>query len=697
MNNPLRSQSRGRGLRALALSGLICGLASTPALTQVIPADIQWFEPGDEENWISVSAGIGFTDGDQASYQARRQVNADGFGGIEELRQVFNSDGGILTLDARLLAGNNDFRVILDYESEGGWSLQGGFRQFRIWSDASGGYIPGDDVFIQFFDDSMTLDRGELWVQYELAPEEGLGGFLRYSHTYRDGQKASTSWAYTSLASVGTRAIVPSFYDIDETRDRIEGELNYTTEATRAGLGLRFETSDTDIRRQVRREPGEATDRYVTFKETNDTDLFSMNGYVDTRFNENWRMSVGGIYTDMDATFGGDRIWGSSYDPIFDPGFQRQNRDHGFYDLEARTGMEQFVGNVNLVFSPNKDWRLLGALRMEKVDTDAMSDFIETNYFNGNASAHELAGMSEKQFDEIGESIELEYRGLRTVILAATAEFTQGDGDLRESLIEVEDGAVDLERDTGWDRTTEKYAIGANWHPGRTIGISAEAYRKVRTIEYNTRQDSTPPTGGDRFPAFVSYQSFTTDDINLRVTWRPDPKLSIVARVDDQQTSIVSQEDGLSRTESGDLDTRIYSGSVTFLPQGWMMLQGTVNYVSDKVNTGLTGSALNIVNNATNDYWIGTLTMILALDDDTDLQMNYTAYEADNYIDDSAYTVPYGVGEKEQMLGASVTRRFSEQMMVSLNYTYADFESDTVGGYNDYSAHTIYGRVMYRF
>ena len=157
--------------------------------------------------------------------------------------------------------------------------------------------------------------------------------------------------------------------------------------------------------------------------------------------------------------------------------------------------MEQYVGNANLVFSPSKDWRVVGSLRMEKVDTDAMSDFIETNYLNGNAVADELAGMSEKQFDEIGEEIEVQFGGLKSVIMYASAQWTQGDGDLRESLIEVEDGHVDIVRDTGWDRTTEKYAIGANWHPASTFGVAVQAYRKERTNEYDTTQD-THSTGG---------------------------------------------------------------------------------------------------------------------------------------------------------------------------------------------------------
>ena len=308
-----------------------------------------------------------------------------------------------------------------------------------------------------------------------------------------------------------------------------------------------------------------------------------------------------------------------------------------------------------------------------------------------------MAGVSEKQFDEITEKVEVQYKGVKTMIVTASGEWTQGDGDLREALIEVEDGAVDLERDTAWDRTTQKYALSANWFTSPKFGLTGQVYHKIRTNEYDTSLDSTPPEGSDRYPAYITYQKFTTDDINLRLTWRPDPKVTLVARVDDQQTTIDSEQEGLARVESGDLKTRIYSGAVTFLPRGWLMLQGTINYVSDSLDTGLTGSALNTVNNSTSDYWIGTLTMFLAISDDTDLQLEYTAYEADNYFDNSEYTVPYGVGETESMIGVGVTHRFSDQMMISANYSYATFESDTYGGNNDYDAHTIYGRLAYRF
>ena len=361
MKDPMRSEPRGRRLCVIALTTLAFGLtAATPVLAQVIPLDVQWFEAGDQENWVVGSAGGAFVDGDRASYDARHQVNSRGFGGLEELRQIFYTDGGSLTLEARALAGNNDFKAVLEYVADGGWSLRGGYRQFRVWYDMTGGYLPENGAFFDIFDDAGTVDRGVFWVEYELAPEEGIGAYVRYAHTFRDGQKGSTIWSTSNLTGgVGRRGIVPSYYDLDETRDTIEGEINYKKDTTKAALGLRYEASDFDNRRQMRREPGEPTDRYVTQRETNETDLVSMHGYVDTQFNEQWRFSLGGIYTDLNATFGGDRIFGESYDPIFDPGFQRQIFDEGYLNLNAETGMEQFVGNMNLVFAPNKNWRYL--------------------------------------------------------------------------------------------------------------------------------------------------------------------------------------------------------------------------------------------------------------------------------------------------------------------------------------------------
>jgi hypothetical protein len=695
MKDPVRSDPRGYRPFTIAMAMLVFGLTAQPALTQVIPTYVQWFEAGDQENWTVASAGGAKVDGDKSKYKARHQINADGFGGIEDLQQLHYKDAGLLTLEARLLAGNNDFRALVDYTADSGWSLQGGYRQYQVWYDMSGGYISANDAFFDIFDRSGSIDRGILWVEYELTREDGIGAYLRYSHTFRNGQKGSTSWGDSDeTGGVGRRAIVPSFYDIDESRDIIEGEVNYTNESTKVGLGLRYDTSDYGNRRQMRLEPGESSDRYLTHRETNETDLFSMHGYVDTQLSKNWRFSLGGIYTDLDATFGGDRIWGTGYDPIYDPGFQRQGV--GFIDLQSATGMEQYIGNMNLVFTPHKNWRLLGALRMEKVDTDAMSDFIETSY-SGGARFTEMEGMSESQFDEIRENIEVQYRGAKSIIVTASGEWSQGDGNLRETLVEVEDDSIDIARDTARDRTTEKYALSANWGPSTTFGVTAQAYHKIRKNEYDSSLDSTPPGSTFRYPAYIANQEFTTDDINLRVTWRPDPKIKLVARVDDQNTTIDSQMEELASVKSGDLKTRIYSGAVTLMPQNWLLIQGTINYTSDQLDSGQNDSVLDVAPNSTSDYWIGTLNLFLAINEDTDLQLEYTAYEADNYFDNSATTVPFGVGEKEDQFGIGITRRFSDQMMISAHYGYATYESATTGNNNDYDAHTLYGRLAYRF
>ena len=69
---------------------------------------------------------------------------------------------------------------------------------------------------------------------------------FRYSHQFREGRKDSTSWGDVNIPGYGSRAIVPSFRDIDETRDIFAVEVKHKLGKTDFGLGLRYEISSTD-------------------------------------------------------------------------------------------------------------------------------------------------------------------------------------------------------------------------------------------------------------------------------------------------------------------------------------------------------------------------------------------------------------------------------------------------------------------
>src|SRR5690606_11186292 len=96
------------------------------------------------------------------------------------------------------------------------------------------------------------------------------------------------------------------------------------------------------------------------------TDLFALHGYYLRKLSDKLTVSAGALRTDLDANLSGSRIYGQSFDPIYDPAFlRRQQRDHGFYGLQGGGEVRQTVLNANAVYLPRRHWSIRSALRFE--------------------------------------------------------------------------------------------------------------------------------------------------------------------------------------------------------------------------------------------------------------------------------------------------------------------------------------------
>jgi hypothetical protein len=87
----------------------------------------------------------------------------------------------------------------------------------------------------------------------------------------------------------------------------------------------------------------------------------------------------------------------------------------------------------------------------------------------------------------------------------------------------------------------------------------------------------------------------------------------------------------------------------------------------------------------------------LVLDNKTDLNVSYFYYQADDYSDNSPAGVPYGAGGQEHSITATLTRRISERVRLSLKYGYFRYLDAASGGNADYGASLIYATLRYRF
>jgi hypothetical protein len=650
------------------------------------------------EGTIGIAAGGTLLDGDRPAFQRIMQQKKDGYGGIEEFRFTRETKESVFRFDARLLPGNDHYQLAGRFEVTDRYYIDAGYEQFRVWYDGSGGFFRPTQTGFTLYDEALSLTRTKLWAEAGFFTANKTLFRLRYERRMRDGTKDSTSWGDSNLVGeFGTRSVVPSFYDLDETTDVFTFDVgNDQQEGTKWGVGARYSETKLDNKRNMRRRPFEAADRIVTQKDETKNDLFAVNGFYLRQINEQLTVSAGALRTKLDTNIAGSRIYGQTYDPVFDPAYvRRQQRDEGFFDLHGDAQLKQTVLNLNAVYVPRKNWSVRPSLRFENLHQEAISEFEETNIGAGPAFAAIIEGVEadhKKKWDEFAEALEVRYTGQPDWTFSGKGEWVQGNGTLEEERM-LHTGVLTIDRDTEYDRTTQKYSFTSNWYPRPGLTFAAQYYYKTNTNEYDAIRDNTPPGTADRYPAYITDQDFRTHDFNVRLSWRPLSLLGLVTRYDHQQSKITSNEAGLVTTLSSKVISHIISQSVTVSPTSRLYLTGSVNVTYDQMQT----PAIAFVQHADNNYINGSLGGGYAVAKLDDLYLDYSFFRAKNYIDASTLTLPYGVDQKIQAAYLTWVRRQSPHLVYTFKYGYVTNRDGTWVGRDDFDAHVFYAKVQYHF
>ena len=705
-----RSLSGRTLVRAGALAAATLTLASF-ASAYDIPTGPELDGNSAKENWISLSAGAFLKmDGSEASYQRRHQHESTGMVGVDSLRYNTTVFGDrTLRIDGKAVVGDGEYmiRAVLRDENNG-WYLDAGFKESRVFYSGTGGYSPGA-LWHQPFDDQVWIDRGEFWLEAGLQ-KDAWSFKIRGSHSYRDGTKDSTMWGDTIYAGQGSgvRAIVPTPLYIDETRDSIALDLGYETEALEFGAGIRMESIETENSRVVLRNPGQANptgngQRYLWTTEGTDSDLFASHAFVVKPVGDRLVLSGAASMTTLDTVLSGERVYSAQPFGEYTRAFPRGGTAHGYLDLEGETQWDQWVLVGNASFVASKNWTISGGIRFENQTQDSFSDYLET--FGPANNADEplpFAQEGERDFDELLATIEANYTGLENFVITPFAEFATGEGSLIEFQEEFEDAEWHevIDRDTEFDRDYLKYGITARWYPVRTFNAAVGAYTKERNNAYDAIADNTPPTGGNRYPAFIDDQDFTTDDVYLKATFRPISSLSVTARWDRQNNTIDTTELGLAGTVSSEQDIDILSATVSWMASSRISAQVGVNKVDDSTVTGTVSNlspSASFVGRFRSDYTTYNAIVMIALDETADLQLDYYRFSADNDATNPAITLPYGLRADENVFGITYSKKLSADLIVSLRGVISSYDEPSAGGNMDYDAQMLYGRLQMRF
>lgn len=684
-------------------------------------------EATEHKNWIELGIGGTITHGDRAQFEQEHHLPGDQvYGGITDMHYEHGiGEKATLSIDGHALWDINDYDIKVQLAEPKFGYMQVGFTEFRSWYDGNGGFFPphGGTWFRPFFPE-MHIDRGEVWIELGLRVPDLPEITLRFSHMFRDGQKDSTTWGDTNRTGGGnvlpgpTRKIIPSFRDIDETRDILSFDASKTFGNTDALIGMRWEhIEDLDDIKMERNAgqlppPFAGRQRFVTQHNNDDIDLFSGHAITETRFTDNFWFTAGYSYTTLNNDTSGSRVFGTHFDSAFgEPVPTLGGFDHAFIDLSGMAEVKYHVVNANLFWMPFASLSVISGFRYthESQNTSAtylaeepvpnVPPFSPINPAGGfhYGPGTPASGERQSDYDRFGQRLDLRYTGLKNWLFYAEAEWEEECGHVFE-VQNNEDLLID--KDTHF--MGQKYVVGATWYPMTRIDVAAQYYHKIADYDNDIFRAS-----GQRLVG----QDWDTDDANFHITVRPKVPpwlgmLSIVSRYDYIFTSIDGQlaldTSPLREQQTGEITKHLISESITWNPLARFYLQASGSVALSQTETP--ASKISLVPNASptvvdfrNDYWTISTTAGYFLDDKTDLHADYIFFCANDHFKNSRVAVPYGLGATEHIVSAGIGREITKQIRLTLKYTYLNYEDETFGGHNDYTAHSIFSSLQYRF
>ncbi len=646
------------------------------------------------EGSISVAGAPAFVEGDKAAFQERQQRSAHTSLGFEELRFLRESDKSSLKIESRLIPEERDYWLMGRWTLGDRVYLDFGYKKFRTYYDGSGKYFGPTDLFLPLADERLHVDRERLWLELGFTPKDLPRLRLRYERLARNGKKPSTSLGETTFTGGrGPRSIVPAFWALDETRDIVAAEASFASDACQWAGGLRYERTGMDDARQTRRNPGEPVSRATTTRDGTTSDLFSAHAFVERRVSEKLLASAAAMTSTLDTNLDGSRIYGPDYDPVFDPGFARVPLDLGLLSLSGGTRLKQYVGNLNAVYSLSEHLSLRPSVRYERRQTDDVSTYVQTTVLPGPALQQQgFAAQSRSAEDRFAERIELRYTGRPGWTFSLRGDWSQTWGDLSELRVDQATSLPELFRRSDYTRLLQKYTLAANWHPRPGLALSFEYYFKRRLNDY-AQLPGAIPDEINHYPGFIRRHDFSTHDFNLRVSWRPASRLSFITRYDLQYSTNGMQGGEFAEVRSSRATAHIISQSATWTPVPRLYLTGSANLVYDQLATPATA----IVLDSDNNYFNATLGAGYALSKRSDLYLDVSHYQANDFSDNSAISLPYGADQKSRTASLTWAVRATEKLTYTFKYTCATYRDRAAGGRNDFAANVLYAKVQYQF
>ncbi|HZI32159.1 MAG TPA: hypothetical protein VFF11_07445, partial [Candidatus Binatia bacterium] len=399
-----------------------------------------------------------------------------------------------------------------------------GYKDFRTWDSGNGGYLPVDNTSFSLPGDAPALDHGRITFEAGLSRENVPKIDLKYTHSYRNGNKDSTIWGPVH-SSNGVRRVYPGLYSIDERSDQFQLDVSHHSEIAKKtvnyGAGVAYEWGKFDDQQNQTFWQGEPIQQRATDKQGTSFDFLSTHAFADSWIKDNLFLSTAVMYANLEDTFTGYQTYGDDFESPYSPTYPAAGM--GYYNLTGTSRKNEYVENINLMYMPTKTFSVIPSFRVENDNWGANSAGTgtlyvpvpgqsATNLFNGNSGGSSI---------DVTERLDLRYTGVTNWVFSAGGQWTEGQGNLNEhgGLTQVAGfGPAPVQYATDTTRLLQKYFANARWYPVRQATLDFGGYYKINKYNWNNTQDNSPDDGsaGNAYPGFITYQGYDTLDGSVR-------------------------------------------------------------------------------------------------------------------------------------------------------------------------------------
>jgi hypothetical protein len=305
--------------------------------------------------------------------------------------------------------------------------------------------------------------------------------------------------------------------------------------------------------------------------------------------------------------------------------------------------------------------------------------------------------------NSVTENLGLRYTRIPFTSLFADARLKQETID--QSTSDIQTGPSFVENPSFTSRLAD-FRAGFNTSPWRQVSLSAH-YRYYENESHYKTNDVPQPEGG--YPGLIRDREVATDEVEARLVVRPASWLKTtlayqILSTDYRQTTRLAYDLGTGTTNSsgghilsGEQLAHVYSVGLTVTPRRRWALTATFSYQDSETTTPSQGT----LRPYKGDIYSALLGGTYILNPKTDLSVNYSFSYADFSKPDSTPNPsgppPLGIRYEQHALQAAVMRHVSKNLTTRLQYAFYRYEEPSVGGVNDYNAHSIFATLAYRF